>query len=175
MPITITLNANEIIRATANLGKAHQWVPATIHKQMPILGKQIKSLMQDQLKSHRYLGTLGDSVGFEYETNLFTLTIGPMAKRGRYDAGMIAEMGTVPIDNLPWRPIKEWAEAHNRSPRATWLTIRKKGVQPHPFLMDTMNRMEFSAALMATSDIIGTQLAAQVFAGDKFLGGAFTP
>ena len=174
MPL-IKLDMSELAQAISNLGRAESWVPPVIHKQMPMLGKQISALMKNQLSSHDYLGTLSQSVQSDYDAGTTTVTIGPDAKRGSYDAGMIMEMGTAPIPNLPWYPIKAWAEARGvNNPRGVWLGIRAGGVQPHPFLEATMNRFEFSATMLAAMDIMAVDLTALVFAGDTAIGGVRT-
>ena len=57
MPL-IKLDMSELAQAISNLGRAESWVPPVIHKQMPMLGKQISSLMKNQLAKHDYMGTL---------------------------------------------------------------------------------------------------------------------
>ena len=41
---------------------------------------------------------------------LATVTISPKVMRGKWDGGLILELGTRPIPNVPWMPIKRWAD-----------------------------------------------------------------
>lgn len=118
---------------------AHQWVPRAIHPHMRKLGPRLKEVMQEAVLDNRYTGTLDKSIKDDYDPAQLELTVGPTAKRGSYDAGVILELGTRPIPNAPWAPIKKWARRRgidNAFP--IWYAIRTRGVQAHPFVERSM-------------------------------------
>ena len=152
-------------------------MPKEIDRVFPILGKKVKDIMADQLGKRSWSGKLAGSVQDNYDAGTKTLTIGPTRKWKDKDAGMVHQLGTGPYPNTkkpPWLPIKQWAEDRGRDPRKTYVKIWLAGVSPHPFLMETMNRPDFQAALEDAAQKLGVNIAAQAVAGDKTLGVGIT-
>jgi hypothetical protein len=165
MPVIITFNTTQVTNAVANLSRAPSWVPKTIDIVMPELGRKIEGIMRNIMAPRRYTGALGDSVKSEYNPAQKQVTIGPTAKRGQYDAGLIAELGTKPT-NVPWKPIFAWGSARGLTrPQIAGAikTIRSEGVKPHPFLDETVGRPEFLAELTNAANQLAEKLAVQVF------------
>ena len=174
--VRVTIDTSEIQRVISNLGNAPKWVPQTVHTEMITLGKKVNAIMRSELGQHNYTSKLADSVTDEYNRETMTAEIGPTAKRGQYDAGLIAQFGTAPT-RVPWIPIKRWGEARGLSPRqisGAWLSIATKGVKARPFLNETLQRGDFQAALEETANKIGMRLAAQVFVPSGVIGVATT-
>ena len=173
--IKITVDTTELKVATSNLSKAPQWLPRTVNLELGLLGRRVVPIMQAELDKHHYTGTLSNSVKSYMDTTLSQVSIGPDAKRGNYDAGLISQMGTIPIGNLPWQPIQQWGEARGLTPkqiRGAWLKIRARGVSSHPFLNETMQRSDFQFELESTANRIGQKLAAQTFINGNATGAA---
>ena len=144
---------------------------------MPELGNKVAIIMKGVLAPRRYKGTLEGSVKSEYHASLKEVVIGPDAKRGQYDAGMIAETGTVSIGNVPWRPILAWGLARGLTPKqaaGAWKKIQQSGVTKHPFLEETVRHPEFSISLEAAATKLATKLAAVAIAGGTGVAGATT-
>lgn len=129
------------------------------------LGRRVKYLMGIQLKSRRYTGALADSIDYAVNMAQKSVAIGPTAKRGRWDAGMLLEMGTRPIPNLPFGAIARWAEFRGIPAGAVWWKIKTKGVTAHPFLRETLNRGDVETAIRNTAGAIAHELTAGVMRG----------
>ena len=167
--ISIEIDASDIINVISPMRTAGTWVPKTIHKEMRRLGKRLVPIMRDQLKPHRYTGTLEESVGDEYDESKMELMVGPDARRGRYSAGRILQEGTRPISGVPWRPIARWAVTVGFSlrPRAAYWAIRNKGVQAHPYLSQTIARADFGKALEDAATAMATELSVKAISGGR--------
>ena len=176
--VQIIVDTKEIARVISNMGRVNQWLPPTIDKEMRLLGGKVVPIMKSVLRPRRYTGTLEDSVNWSYDLALRQLSIGPYAKRGNYDAGMIAQTGTRPIKNVPWKPLFAWASKRSNTPRALASHARKvialHGVKKAPFLMETMNQASFQMALEDTANRLGVSIAAQAIAGKDIIGVAVT-
>ena len=156
MPSDIGIRSDGVMEQfVKNANAAPKWMPRVIEHGLTYLGKQIAVKMQQEVRKHRYTGALEDSITSEYTPN--RVEIGPTAKRGKFDAGVILELGTKPIPNLPWSPIKKWADFRGIEAFPVWYSIREKGVQAHPFLKRT---------LVASEGLI------EIAAGDIALQGA---
>ena len=167
--IQIEIDASEVINVISPMRTAATWVPRTIHKEMRRLGKRLVPIMRDQLKPHRYTGTLEESVGDEYDEGKLELVIGPDAKRGRYSAGRILQEGTGPISGVPWRPIARWAVTIGFSlrPHAAYWAIRNKGVKAHPYLAETIRRADFGKAIEDAATAMAVELSVKAISGGR--------
>ena len=177
--IKVTVDDREVRQAISNLPRANKWIPEGVSRELPALGKKVNFMMRDQISrsTRRYTGVLEDSVVDEYNKSTMEESIHPTAMRGTHDAGLIAQLGTRPIPNVPWAPIKAWGLSRPGgilTALAAMKSIREHGVKPHPFLLETMNRADFAAALEDAANKLGVRLAAQVWAGDKPIGYAET-
>lgn len=121
------------------------------------LGRTIKGHMQLQMEGNRYKGDLVNSVQYDYEPGNKMVTIAPTLMRGRFSAGTLLELGTRPIRNAPWKPIKEWADARGIPAFPVWYAIRTKGMKAHPWLQQTMKRSE--PAILRAAEQIGELVA----------------
>ena len=175
--IEINIDFSQIEQVMSPMQTAYQWVPKQIDMVFPMLGRRVVDAMKEQVLPHRYTGKLEGSITFDYNPGKKELVIGPKAKRGNYDAGLILERGTKPIRNLPWKPIAQWGAFRNRpslAARAIWLGIRAHGVAAHPFINETLMRGDVQQALTDTADKLGTQIAAYSISGRKTLGGTIS-
>ena len=171
--VSISVDTSEIRRVIANFGTASSWMPPIVDKDMIALGAKLKQIMKEQVKPRYYTGKLEGSIQSDYNSGTKTLEIGPTAKRGNYDAGLIIELGTRRISGVPFKPIRDWGMARNlnmKQIRGAWLKIRDRGVSPHPFLMETMNRPDFQAALQDAATKMGVEIAAKAIAGGNVIG-----
>jgi len=115
------------------------WLPRVIEGPMRALGIVVKENMRVVVGPHRYTGALSQSLISQYDGAQQQVTIGPTAKRGAYDAGLILELGTRPIPNAPWAPIKRWSDFRGLPAFPVWYAIRTRGVKAYPFLQETMD------------------------------------
>ncbi len=160
----LKVDFSQLVTATAPLKKAKQWLPAMVHKRMRTLGHDVEKSMKSELHKTFYTGQLMDSVKSDYNESNYTATIGPDLKRGQYSAGAILEYGTVPIPNVPWKPIVAWAERRGfDNPFMLVKKIRREGVKGHMFLESTMLRNDFSKALGNAVNDIGLHTSQNVF------------
>lgn len=141
MPIKLRIHDDggikKFVRANANASK---WMPGIVKKNLTALKPYIVEHMRDVLSVTNYSGKLTRSVRGYVQGAPVELFVEPTAKRGAHDAGVIRELGTKPIPNAPWKPIKRWAAARGLPAFPVWYKIRKKGVGKHPFLEPTMHR-----------------------------------
>ena len=172
--IEIKVDMGQIIQVITPMKSANIWVRQQFHKFLPDLGRRVSDAMKEQVRPRRYTGDLEWSITFDYNMAKLEVVIGPKAKRGNYDAGMILQEGTKPIHNLPWKPIAQWGAFRNKpsmSVRALWLGIRAHGVAAHPFLEETLRRGDVQQALIDTADKLGVQIAAHAISGRTMLSG----
>ena len=113
---------------------APQWIPGVISKHMRRLGPKAVARMREAVHPHRYTGALEDSIAAIYSDSDKRIEIYPSAMRGKWDAGLILELGTRPIPRAPYRPIATWAAFRGAPMPGAWLKIRLRGVFAHPFL-----------------------------------------
>ena len=136
-----------------NLDSTPAWMPTVMEANMDGLGRRIAYIMRMQLRSTRVTGELEESIVSNYiggQTN--AVRIGPTRKySGGWDAGLIMQLGTRPIGNVPFAPIKAWAEFRGLPAGPIWMKIRKEGIAPHPFLQETLDRGDTQAAIRATA------------------------
>jgi len=153
--------------------QAPEWSKKYVRSNMLQLGRRVAYIMRQVVKPNRYTGTLEESIISEYQEGTKpTVMIGPTAKRGRYDAGLILERGTRPIPRLPFGPIKAWAEFRGLPAGPVWYKIKTRGVSAHPFLDRTMQDGRTQTALKNTADRIGMDLA--MYSVQKFPGGGMS-
>lgn len=138
----IEFKSDGVIEQVAeNLARYSQWMPTLLRERMLTLGKRAEQNMKDQIEEHRYTGALSESITSEYDDGAQEVAIFGTEKRGgRWDAGLLLEMGTNPIPNLPFEPIKRWAEFRGIPAFPVWYKIRMEGVTAHPFLDPTLQR-----------------------------------
>lgn len=120
-----------------NLARMPSWMPTIIRTHMDTLGRIVEDRMREAVAPNLYTGALSESIKHHAEDGGYTTVIEPLAKRGNWDAGTILEMGTRPIPNAPWAPIKRWAEFRGLPGWPVLYKIRTQGVDAHPFLERT--------------------------------------
>ena len=118
---------------------APRWIPQEMGRHVRRLGPKAVRRMRDAVHPNRYTGALEDSIGDHYSNNNLRAEIYPSAQRGRWDAGVILELGTRPIPRAPYWPIAAWAFVKGAPMPGAWLKIRMRGVSAHPFLDRTMD------------------------------------
>lgn len=140
MPDNITFRSDGVLEMFVNNARnAPAWMPRLLDSVMRPLGDKIVSNMQAAVDKNKYTGELSESITSEYDMEAARLEISPKALRGgKWDAGLILELGTRPIPNLPWAPIKAWAEFRGLPAFPIWFKIREQGVSAHPFLDRTL-------------------------------------
>ena len=139
---------------------AGKWHKVFVKKNMLTLGERIVFIMRQATSKHRYTGKFEESVKSTYKARVMRLEIGPRAKRGKWDAGLLLERGTGPIPNLPFGPIQRWAEFRGIPAGPVWMSIKRKGVKAHPYLDRTLARGDTQVAIKNTAFRIGQDLAA---------------
>jgi hypothetical protein len=137
-----------------------------IQGNMKVLGGRIQWIMRQTLQEHRYTGQLEESV--QYDATDTQVEIGPTKKyKGGYDAGRILSTGTGPIPNLPFEPIKRWAEFRGLPAGPVWMKIKQEGISPHPWIEKVMMRGDFRTALEHSAKRLGMALVAYGLIGDS--------
>ena len=130
-----------------------------VDENMEHMGPILARMMQRQLAKHRYTGALEESVVWRYEPSRRELRIGSNLQRGgRYNALALLERGTGPITNLPFAPIAAWAAFRGLPAYPVWMSIKKRGVKPHPIMEDLQARPEFHRSLNAGAKRLASNL-----------------
>lgn len=144
MPLGVTIKTDrKIEQLRAALQAMPRWMPAVIRTHLPPLGERVVEVMQAEIEPHRYTGELSDSIVSEYDDGEYAVSVHPTAMRGgKHDAGVLLELGTDPIPGVPWAPIKAWADFRGIPAFPVWMSIRTRGVKPHPFLQRTLDSSE---------------------------------
>jgi len=145
MPMVITIRSDGKLEAYAErMSKSPAWLPRQIDLALSALGPTLMSRMRTALMANRYTGGLEESVRADYDRGAKRLTVGPTKKTadGKWDRGMILELGTRPIPRAPWTPIRLWANFRGLPAFPVWWKIRTKGVAAHPFLDRTLAASE---------------------------------
>lgn len=156
----LKIDVSELNRWGQHMADAASWYPQFLERNMMQLGGRVAYLMKQQIRRHKISGTLASSVIVGYDVRKIRLEIGPTKKYGgKWDAGLILQRGTRPIPNIPWGPIKEWAEFRGLPAGPIWMKIRMKGLDAHPFLMETLDRGDTRVAILNTARRIGIDLA----------------
>lgn len=156
----LKITTENIAELADHMASAPLWAPQFIDANMEGLGRRVSAIMKAQVKRHRYKGDLEDSITHDYDSFRIRLEIGPRHKRGKYDAGLLLQRGTKPIPNVPFGPIKRWAEFRGLPAGPVWWKIKTKGVSAHPFLGETLQRGDTQTAIKHTAQRIGMDLAA---------------
>ena len=138
----LAIEAPDVQRVRDNIAQLPRWMPAIMRTHMKTLRTVAVDAMREAVLENRYTGSLEESIRGEFEDDGKRLIVGPTVKRGRWDGGLILEMGTRPIPKLPFAPIKKWAEFRGLPPFPIWHKIKTEGVSPHPFLDRTMKALE---------------------------------
>jgi hypothetical protein len=149
-----------MLRYAEAISKVPEWLPKAAESNLRALSFQVVNRMRRTLAPHRYKGTLQEGVKYEYSPSELATYIGSTAKRGSYDAGLIMELGTRPIPNAPYRPIKMWALRRGINPYFVWKKIRERGVNAYPFLDDTLLGSERD--IRRTGRFLVTQLSVKI-------------
>ncbi len=167
MPISITVHVDHNWEELEKrLLASPDWMPKIFKMNLDKLKPFVIQNMRAAVEQNRYTGALESSIEGRTEQGMddATLTVSPMANRGRWDAGTILELGTGPIPNAPWMPIKQWAEFKGLPPFPVWYKIRREGVSAHPFLERTIDLSQSS--LEWTAQSIAGDIATQIAIGD---------
>jgi hypothetical protein len=146
VPMPVTVEAFGLKEMAVRFSESPGIKGRFIQGNMRVLGGRIQWIMRRSLKEHHYTGELEESV--EYDATESQVEIGPTKKyKGGYDAGRILSTGTGPIPNLPFEPIKRWAEYRGIPAGPVWMSIREHGIKSHPFIEKVMMRGDFRVAL----------------------------
>ncbi len=131
---------NDIERS---LTTAPSWTPSKVQRTLKTLGPVVVRRMKEAVNANRYTGALEESIRAEYRDSGLTVEIGPTAQRGKWDAGLLLELG-VPhgIPRAPWAPIAAWASYRGLPAFPIWYKIRTEGIAAHPFLERTVEAIE---------------------------------
>ncbi len=168
MVLTIELDG---IREIADGLEAAIKDAVTVKKTMEHMGPIIARMMQRTLAPHRYTGELSDSVDWRYEPRNQELRIGSDLQRGgRVHALSILERGTGGIPSLPFTPIAKWAAFKGLPAGPVWMSIKNKGVAPHPIMASLEARPEFQRTLNAGAKRIGTGLIVKALGRNQKVG-----
>jgi hypothetical protein len=135
---------------------------------MDTLGAIVVGEMKAAVEQHRYTGALSDSITHESADRGYEQRIHPTAMRGAYDAGTILELGTRPIPNLRWAPIRAWADFKGLPAFPVWWKIRTLGVSEHPFLQRTLDAS--GAHIMEAAQRMVMTAAEQILYGGGKVG-----
>mgnify|MGYP003394521515 CR=1 FL=1 len=140
MPLELTIRTDQRFDdLVANLEAFPDYWPAIVREHLPELGKRIVEIMREMVDPNRYTGGLQDSIESVYDDGEQTVTINPTVMRGQWDGGLILEMGTGPIPNAPYAPIRAWADFRGIPAFPVWYKIREEGVAAHPFIDRTLD------------------------------------
>ncbi len=143
----------------ASLSKTVAEMSQTVEDTMEHMGPIIVRMMQREVAKHRYKGELEASVEYSYTSSKRELRVGSNLMRGQYNALALLERGTAPNSAVPFGPIQAWAETKGLPAGPIWMSIKQRGVMPHPIVEPTMKRPEFARSLNAgakklSSDIV---------------------
>lgn len=179
MPEFLTITSDGVLEAVRDkLDSVDEWMPGIIAPAMDALGDAVVDVMYTLVEPNRYTGALQESIKSEYDMMSQEVAIYPDATRGDWDAGTLLELGTGPIPNAPWAPIKAWADFRGLPAFPIWWSIREHGVKPHPFLQRTLDDMRTQTAMVGTVTRIvtdmGLVLAATALEPAAVTGGAAT-
>ena len=137
--MSVSIKSDGVLeRVAQNLGRLPDWLPAIVRVHMDTLGAIVVDEMKAAVEEHRYTGALSDSITHQAADGGYEQRIYPTAMRGAYDAGTILELGTRPIPNARWAPIRAWADFRGLPAFPVWWKIRTLGVSEHPFLERTL-------------------------------------
>src|SRR3990167_9017902 len=117
----IKISAEDFNILGRHLSGAPQWYSRYVDSNMQQLGRRIAYLMGMQIKRHHYTGALEESIRSAYDRTEQKLEVGPTAKRGSYDAGLLLQRGTRPIPNGPFGPIAKWAAFRGLPAGPIWM------------------------------------------------------
>ena len=151
--MSIIIKSDGVLEAViANMAAAPSWFPTIYERHMPWLGAQVGEIMESSLEENRYTGAIQSSIVSEYDPGPAEVSIHPTAQRGgKWDAGLIMELGTGPIPGLPWAPIAAWAAFRGLPAWPVWYKIMTSGVDPHPFLRRTFDNPMTGQAMQETA------------------------
>lgn len=150
----------EYYRFTNAVRRIPEWIPKVSEIFLPALGLQVIGEMRKAIRQNRYKGDTERSITSVYSKTEMELHVGPTHQRGNHDAGVLLELGTRPIPNVPWLPIKRWAEFRGIPAWPVYKKIREKGVSPHPFMDRTL--VSSMPKIKKTLRMIADQLAVKV-------------
>lgn len=140
------------------MATADGWQAKFVRKRLLDLGKKVADIMVRVIKPNRYTGQLEESIRTRVVGG-YRIEIFPTARSGKWDRGLILERGTRPIPNVPWAPIKLWADFRGLPAGKVWYKIKTRGVSAHPFLERVRQRPDFMVAVEKAARAIGVDLA----------------
>jgi len=163
LAIDVQFDTSEFDQIANAFAQADRAAGQFVNGNMEGLGRRIAFIMRQQIRQHRYKGDLEASIQSQYSVQGFKLEIGPTAKRGNYDAGLLLQRGTRPIPNAPFGPIAMWARFRGLPAGPVWWSIKTRGVKAHPFLEETLERGDTQTAIRNTALRIGINLIGHTF------------
>jgi hypothetical protein len=136
---------------------------------MTDMGPKIAHMMQRALSPHRYSGDLEDSITWSYRPQQKTLRVGSELQRGgKYNALALFSRGAPrAIPNLPFTPIAKWAAFRGLPAGPIWMSMKDKGVTPHPILDKLEARPEFHKILSEGAKKMGMDILVKAFGKQK--------
>lgn len=160
-----TITSDGVLEAVAaKLDAIDEWFPELLQPHMELLGRAEEDVMYTLLEPNRYTGALQESITSMYDPTAQEVAIYPTAQRGDFDAGTLLELGSGPIANAPWAPIKAWADFRGVPAFPVWWAIREFGVKPHPFLQRTADDLRTVTAMTTTATRIVADMALAITA-----------
>ncbi|MHA2062943.1 MAG: hypothetical protein ACXABY_01035 [Candidatus Thorarchaeota archaeon] len=155
----LTIKSEGIREIADSLSMAVRDAGDHVQDTMEHMGPIIARMMQRQLASHRYTGSLEESITWRYVRSRRELRVGSDLQRGgKYNALEILQRGTGPIANLPFTPIAQWAAFKGLPAGPVWMSIKQSGVSPHPAMGDLQARPEFHRTMQAGAKKLASDL-----------------
>lgn len=168
MPDMISLKSPDLEKVERRIAELAARRDEFVMRNLRSLGRRVSYIMRQTISENRHTGGLEESI--TSDVSGLTLTVGPTAKSGGWDRGLILELGTGP-HTPPFEPIRRWAEFRGLPAGAVWMTIRQRGTKAHPFLERALSRGDTQVAIEHTATRIGLDLIGYTFQdlGAKFL------
>lgn len=128
-------------------------------------GREIASVMTRVLSHHDYTGELSSSVQCETTVSGATakVEIEPTARRRQWHAGSILQHGATNLRNIPFTPIKRWAEFRGLPAGPVWMSIRQSGrIQGHSWLPLVASDSQTRGAINEVRQDLGRDISLQI-------------
>src|SRR3990172_5838620 len=108
MPDAMKISSPDLEHAAEDIQGAIGRRDEFVVRNFEALGRRVSWIMRQVISPRRFTGGLEDSI--QSTVSGTSLEVGPTAKSGGWDRGLILELGTSP-HTPPFEPIRRWAEA----------------------------------------------------------------
>lgn len=147
-------------------------VEPEVHRVMVDMGPKIARMMQRAIAPHRYTGELESTIKWSYNPARRELRIGSDHRRGsKFNALALLNYRTGPIPGLPFAPIAKWAAFKGLPAGPVWMSIKNKGVAPHPIMDKLEAQPEFAEVLNEGAKKLATDLLVEGFGVKRKISG----